>query len=155
MPVRRSRNSDSGFSNIPGDGDRLQELCTDTGFTNEQAVAPFLEKIRKIFTCGRQHGVSEGEVVLMVSYSMGYVGMRDVPFGKMDAVIGLITSYQGDERYRVFDPEMYVALKAERVAVAQEAARAGVDEKTISINKAFKAMETIGRRSCDTEIVPF
>lgn len=153
MPVRRRpASNDGGFSNIPGDGDCLQQLCTDAGYSNEAAAAPFLKKIRQIYACARQHGTPEDEVVLMVSFSLGYVGLRAVPWSKLDAVVGLITSYQGDERYRVFDPEYYVRLKAERVAVAQEAARTGVDEKTISINKAIRAMETMSRRVVEDDL---
>jgi hypothetical protein len=146
MPVRQKKSMDDALA-CPRDHEKLEDYCREGEFTNEAMARPFLREIKKLMDCARQHGTSPDEVVLMLSYSVGVNSLRLICWDQFKVCLDIICQFVGDEKYKLFDPPFYARLKQERIAVAEEAAETGVDEKTISLRKASRAIEALRMRS--------
>jgi len=145
MPVRQKKSMNDALA-CPRDHEKLEDYCREGEFTNEAMARPFLREIKKLMDCARQHGTSPDEVLLMLSYSVGIQSLRDIRWDQFKVCLDILCNFTGDEKYKLFDPPFYARLKNERIAVAEEAAETGLDEKTISMRKTMRALEAMKTR---------
>ena len=110
--MKRSLDGDSGPVSI-AEHETLGGFCRRNGieygsdtYKNSRVVLSFREKIRKLQTIGRSHGIIPEELLLMISLNFGGA-WDDIPFGKLGELEKFPQSMNGEERFAIIWPEWH------------------------------------------------